>query len=116
MKVKDVKNKALYHSASLDSWGTDPQTFVDVEVRLYDNLGGEIFALRFDAVGKTKRTFFTLANLLYHPWTDDPSTDNSMFYDFNNNVLNGDPADVNGTFGITGSTLPTPCYSTQKLM
>ena len=101
--MKDVKNKALFHHADLDTWGTDdPLKFVDVELRLYDNLGGEIFALRFDAVGHDKHDFFSLDNLVYHPWTDDPITLATMFYEERENVLNGDPANVNGTFGITG--------------
>ncbi|XP_075247583.1 uncharacterized protein LOC142340764 [Convolutriloba macropyga] len=99
--VKDVSNKALFHHPDLDTWGTDdPAKFVDVELRLFDNVGSEIFALRFDAIGTDKKTFFTSANLLYHPWTDNLFSP-TLVYDYTEDALNGSPAAVNGSFAIT---------------
>merc|ERR1712226_970137 len=101
--VKEVGNKALFHHGDLDTWGTTPgdtPKFVDVELRLFDNVGNELFALRFDALGKTKRDFFTADNLLYHPWTDSPFSP-TVFYEYTEDVLAGDPGNVTGSFGIT---------------
>ena len=101
MKAKKLNNQALYRHPDLNSWG-NPQKFVDVEVRLYNSLGGEIFALRFDAVNVDKTNFFTKENLLYHPWTDDPKTNAKMYSTLDSDAFGGNPADVEGTFGITG--------------